>query len=284
MNYQTAKLVKLRSRLKSASKSRPKLIVPAGIEDLICGISIETDEYVDKDYVGTVKRLRVDVRELDPQISHSIQNNKDLPSSAIFPFLARKFLELSMTSLLARIDPIRVIAARKNQLDASYQIGRQNLSSVAWNGDIFSKSKASASDNPWSADSLSKGIERSLLGSHILETSIAPSLRWLADQNSLDSEWLRELGNQDQPLNWLKQRLMQVYSELSKGVHAEYLLDEDTTFDDSSIRLYAGDCYMLVLILATATHRSPFFLRSLPIEKAFDSFRHHESRIRNLIQ
>ena len=282
MNYQIATLVKLKSRLKNAPKSRQNVIFPAGIEDLICGMSIETDEYVDKDYVGTVKRLRVDVRELDPQISHSIRTNGDLPSSAIFPFLARKFLELSLTSLLARIDPIRVIAARKNQLDASYQIGRQNLSSVAWNGDIFSKNKAN--DNPWSSDSLAKGIERSLFGSHILETSIAPSLRWLADQNSQDSEWLRELGNQDQPWNWLKQRLMQLYSELSKGVHAEYLLDEDTTFDDSSIRLYAADCYMLVLILATATHRSPFFLRSLPIEKAIDSFRHHESRIRNLIQ
>ena len=270
-----------KSLTRSGLKHRKKLLGNSNdtiaIEDFICGEIVESDEFLDQDYVGLVKRLRVDISELTRHISASLCDDENVLSSAVTPFLMRKFIELSLISLLSRIDPVRVIAARKNQLDGSYVEGKQNASSVSWVGDIFPRAKMVP--NPWGSDALNKGIERSLFGSHVAETAIRPSLQWLVDRDNASSEWLRELSAQDDPLAWLNNRLSQLYSLLSKGVHAEYLLDEQAKFDATSIRLHVGDGFKLVLLLAAATHRSPLFLRSLPIATVLKGIRQHERQV-----
>ena len=234
--------------------------------------------YVDRDYSGLVDRLRVDLAELHPQIQIVVGKKSGLPASSVFPFLARKFLELAFTGLLARLDPLRVIAARKNQNDTSFEPGRQNAASVSWTGDIL-PSKKMASGNAWNSGNLDKGIERSVLGWHFGEIAIAPGLNWLSDTESTNSEWLRKLSAQENPFEWIKGHLSLLYSCLSKGVHAEYLLDDSTAFDQASVQQHMEDCYMFVLLLATATHISPLFARSLPTESALLIFRELESQI-----
>lgn len=249
-----------------------------GIEDLICGLPVAAGPYVDSDYSGLVDRLRSDVAELHPQIRSAVSEVTGLPSSAVFPFLARKFLELSLTSLLARIDPLRVIAARKNQRDSSFEAGRQNASSISWSGDIIPKNPP-PKGGAWQSLSLEKGVERSVLGWHFGEVAIAPGLQWLSDIDNTNSEWLRDICNQDSPFEWIKGRLTQLYSTLSKGVHAEYLLDDRTAFDQASVQQHMQDCYRLVLLLATATHISPLFVRSLSPENALAALRILEVQI-----
>jgi hypothetical protein len=235
------------------------------IEDLICGLPVSNSQYIDSDYCGLVDRLRSDLSDLHPQLQAVVGADTGLPASAVFPFLARKFLELSLTGLLSRIDPIRVIAARKNQRDTSFEAGRQNPSSVTWTGDLFPSEKP-PTGGIWESQILKKGVERSALGWHFGDVAFSPGLRWLTDidTDNSTSEWLRELGSQEKPFDWIKGHLTQLYSALSKGVHAEYLLDDGTAFDKASIQQYMQDCYKLVLLLATATHISPLFFRSLP--------------------
>lgn len=247
------------------------------IEDLICGIAVEEKQYADKDYVGLVTRLRTDLSEIHQYVHRAARSKDGLPASAVFPFLSRKFLELSLTALLARIDPLRVISARKNQLDGSYVPGRLNASSVSWNGDIFPTEKPPQS-SVWDSANLKKGTERSLLGWHVSEIAFVGGLRWLTDVESAESVWLRELSSQENPFDWIRGRLAQLYSTLSKGVHAEYLLDDLTAFDQDTIELHLRDCYMLVLLLATATHANPLFLRSISRDQAISSFRWFEKQ------
>ena len=83
------------------------------MEDLICGVDVATNEYADADYIGLVNRLRTDLADIHKHVLTAVNSNSELPASAVFPFLSRKFLELSLTAILARIDPIRVTAARK---------------------------------------------------------------------------------------------------------------------------------------------------------------------------
>lgn len=269
--------IKSRKRLTRSSTQANYLTVPK-IEDLICGLPVANEPYIDNDYSGLVERLRSDLAELHPQIQAAVGTNTALPASAVFPFLARKFLELSLTSLLARIDPLRVIAARKNQRDSSFETGRQNASSITWTGDIFPKNPP-PKGNAWQSQSLEKGVERSALGWHFGEVAITPGLQWLSDLDNTNSKWLRELSSQDKPFEWIKGRLAQLYSTLSKGVHAEYLLDDRTAFDHASIQQHMQDCYRLVLLLATATHISPLFSRSLPHRKALIALQELESQI-----
>lgn len=234
--------------------------------------------FVDSDYTGLVERLRSDLAELHPQILVAAGNTTVLPASAVFPFLARKFLELSLTGLLARIDPLRVIAARKNQRDTSFEPGRQNASSISWTGDIFPSDKP-PDGTVWETKNLKKGVERSVLGWHYADVAISPGLRWLADVDTSGSDWLRELSDQEKPLEWIKGRLGQLYSTLSKGVHAEYLVDDRTAFDTASVQQHMQDCYMLIILLATATHISPLFSRSIPADSALIVLRKLENQI-----
>ena len=248
------------------------------ISDLICGLPIQITPYVDSDYVGLVDRLRIDLAELHPQIQLVVAGKSGLPASAVFPFLARKFLELALTSLLARLDPLRVISARKNQKDESFILGRQNSSSVCWTGDVLPNKKMAAG-TAWCSSNLDKGLERSLLGWHLGEVAIEPSLNWLAELQTAPSDWLRKLSAQDDPFQWIKGQLARVYSSLSKGVHAEYLLDDSTAFDQLSVQQYMHDCYMLILLLATASHSSPLFSRSLPTTDALIAFHQIEHQL-----
>ena len=187
-------------------KKRPLTTLSPSLEDLICGTPVKAGAFVDSDYAGLVERLRSDLAELHTQIQIAAGNTTLLPASAVFPFLSRKFLELSLTGLLARIDPLRVIAARKNQRDTSFEPGRQNASSISWSGDIFPSEKP-PEGTAWESKALKKGVERSVLGWHYGDVAISPGLNWLADVDNSGSEWLRELSNQEKPFEWIKGRL-----------------------------------------------------------------------------
>jgi hypothetical protein len=276
VSHQKKGRISIRNRLKMASRTSPT--TQHNLTDLVCGIPVVDSPYIDKDYVGLVNRLRADLTELHPYIQASIGPSAGIPSSAVFPFLARKFLELSLTALLTRIDPLRVIAARKNQLDASFEPGRQNFSSVSWSGDLLPSEKPPISPI-WDSINLKKGVERSFLGWHITTVAISDGLRWLTDEEDSQSLWLRELSAQDNPTEWIRGRLGRLYSTLSKGVHAEYLLDDGTAFDQASVQQHMHDCYMLVILLAAATHRSPLFLRSISHDCALATLRSYEHQI-----
>lgn len=239
------------------------------IADLICGIAVDPNLCTDLDHIGYVGRLRTDVTELHSFIKSAAMGTESLPASAVFPFLSRKFLELSLTSVLARVDPMRVLAARKNQLDDSYEPGQRNLSSISWLGDIYPSRKPPIG-NIWDSSHLKDGPERSLLGWHIGEAAISPGLRWLTDKGDGSSRWLNELSKVDKPLDWIKGHLARMYSAFSKGIHAEYLLDDQTAFDKDAITQYMHDCYMSVCLLAASTHASPLFARSLPPVEALE--------------
>ncbi|WP_139019145.1 hypothetical protein [Acidovorax radicis] len=248
------------------------------IVDLVCGTAAVEDAYVDSDYVGMVKRLRSDLQNIDQQIGVVLSRDDVLPAAAVFPFLCRKFLELSLTSMLSRVDPLKVLAARKHQRLETYEEGKPNPSSIAWSGDIFPSEKTAAGASIWDVGGLKKGPERSLLGWHLSEVAFKPGLRWLTETKSSESAWVDEIAAVDDPFGMLRSRLGQIYSSLSKGVHAEYLVDEEVAFDNHAIQLYWIDSYRIVVLLAVATHVGPFFARSIAREDAYECMKFVEDR------
>ena len=105
-----------------------------------------------------------------------------------------------------------------------------------------------------------------MLGWHIGNAVFDPGLRWIVDNSTTTSDWIRKLGDRENPFAWIKGSIGPIYSTLSKGVHAEYLLDDEVAFDDASIRQLASDSYMLICLLSAATHATPYFAR--PIQPA----------------
>lgn len=246
----------------SASRSKSPSFVDQ-LADFICGVQVDANERARNiDCSGVVGRLRADLSDLHQQMQIALSQNNGLPTSAIFPFLARKFLEISLTAILARVDPLRLIAARKNQTGATYEMGKRNLGSISWVGDIFPKESMSG-DTLWCDKSLKSGPERSLLGWHMSEVGFKDGLNWLSDQDSSKSKWIRELSQKDDKLGWITKNIATLYSQLSKGVHAEFLIDERANFSQAAIETYLQDCYMFVCLLAAATHYSSLFARPI---------------------
>ena len=89
--------------------------VSSTLVELVCGCEVEDANHIDADYSGLFRRLRKDIELIHLQIAAIIDNNQQISAAAVFPFLCRKFLETSLTSILARIDPLRVLAVRKHQ-------------------------------------------------------------------------------------------------------------------------------------------------------------------------
>ena len=52
------------------------------------------------------------------------------------PFYCRNVLESSLTAILGRIDPFRLITVYKVQSDPSYDLGKRAQTAVEWAGDI----------------------------------------------------------------------------------------------------------------------------------------------------
>ena len=144
--------------------------VSSTLAELVCGFEVEDANHIDADYSGLFRRLRKDIELLHLQIAAIIDNNQQISAAAVFPFLCRKFLETSLTSILARIDPLRVLSVRKHQKLENYDHGKPNVSSISWTGDILPAEKPPNSSEIWDSASLKKGTERSLLGWHIPES------------------------------------------------------------------------------------------------------------------
>ena len=87
-------------------------------------------------------------------------------ASIEIPFWGRNVLESSLTCLLGRLDPFRLITVFKVQSDPSYDLGKKAQSAVEWSGDILARNRER---NLWSFDNKKESFDRALLGNYVGE-------------------------------------------------------------------------------------------------------------------
>ena len=113
------------------------------------------------------KVLEIDVvlKHLSDSIEKIVSEISDLPEmpdskiSLYGPYLGRSLLELSMTALLARLDPFRILVIKGRQAQPGYELNRPNTSAIRWQGDVVDK----AVNDLWGDKSL-KDPSRAILG------------------------------------------------------------------------------------------------------------------------
>ena len=177
-------------------------------------------------------------------------------------FAGRKMLEAGCVSLLANIDPTRLLVLREFQLKGKYELGERHPASVDWKNDIISP-KAPA----WTETVGPDKFVRSLLGGHMAEvawTGAISGLEKLPEKIAENSKWIEELvkqfvsrrndnltmaaeknanpdlvevGNTTEisMLSAFRTTAQQIFSTLSKGVHLEFIVDQSTLFDAETI-------------------------------------------------
>lgn len=201
------------------------------------------------------------------------------------PFYCRNVLEASLTAILGRIDPFRLIMVYKVQSDASYDLGKRAQIAVEWTGDIMAKTQSN--ENRWHFDKKKESFDRALLGNHIGDIIWKPAFSKLSDyifDNECQSSWLDEIATNDEYHNFerLKADAMRLFSSFSKGVHSECLIDINLILDDVTLKTLIKDLYKLCATLALTSHFVDFLATNIEIERAFSIFVAVEEMINNV--
>lgn len=245
---------------------------------LICGIPTE-NMY---DFGEVVINLSEKIKKVTELIVNynwnSVQANIDIPA------YGRNVLESSLTAILGRIDPFRLITVYKVQSDASYDLGKRAQTAIEWSGDIIAKSAAT---NMWNSEKKKETFDRALLGNHIGDIVWKPAFRTLNDYLSeiqIDSDWLAEILSLSENSNFEKAKssAVRLFSSFSKGIHSECLIDVNTILDVVTLKNLIKDTFKLCATLGLVSHFVDFLATTIEKEHALQIFINVEEMIENV--
>ncbi len=213
----------------------------------------------------------------------SFNGNSDNASIEI-PFYGRNVLESSLTSLLGRLDPFRLITVFKVQSDASYDLGKKAQSAVEWSSDIIAKNR---DRNLWSFENKKESFDRALLGNYMGEIVWKPAFSALSDyvgDRTFNSDWLNEILSENEDANFEKSKSLAVrmFSSFSKGVHSECLVDVHSMLDTVTLKSLIVDTYKLCATLGLISHFVGFMTPTIDKERALVIFFDVEEMIGNV--
>ncbi len=248
-------------------------------ENLVCG-NITEDLF---DYGVIIRNLSQKIKRLTELIVEYNWENGN--ANVDIPFYCRNVLEASLTAILGRIDPFRLIMVYKVQSDASYDLGKRAQIAVEWTGDIMAKTQSD--DKRWHFDKKKESFDRALLGNHIGDIIWKPAFNKVNDyifDNGYQSNWLDEIASKDEYHNFerLKANAMRLFSSFSKGVHSECLIDINLILDEVTLKTLVKDLYKLCATLALTSHFVGFLATNIEIERAFSIFLAVEEMINNV--
>jgi hypothetical protein len=152
---------------------------------------------------------------------------------------------------------------------------RRTESAIQWTGDILAVEKASAekaagetaASKMWNQDLKLEKISRALLSDHMDHLYWQPAFTAFVDatKNEVGSDMIdaMRLKDPEKFLTEVRGRLRNLYSALSKGVHAEYIIPLAVQFDSQTIIQYLRDSVVLLSQLSVVSHSIPTALCGL---------------------
>ncbi|KNZ40471.1 hypothetical protein [Acetobacterium bakii] len=245
---------------------------------LICG-EPTSDMYVFEDVLTNLSSKIAKLTKLT--IEYDWNSNR---ANIEIPFYGRNVLESTLTALLGRTDPFRLITVYKTQADASYDLGKKAQLAVEWTGDIIAKKMAT---DLWSCEKKKDSYDRALLGNHMGELVWKPAFRELSDfleVKEYESDWLNEVLSEDENSNFEKSKSIAVrlFSSFSKGVHSECLVDINTMLDTVTLKSLIKDMYKLCATLGLLSHFIGYIMPIVERDRALTMFLDVEEMINNV--
>jgi len=150
------------------------------------------------------------------------------------PTLARGTLELAATALLARYDPLRVLSIRKSQQMPSYDPSSPNPIRFEWTSDVMGEK-----GKPWTERMIAKDLQRSFLCNHLHDLIWEEAFKAALDNIEINrgATWIQILRRIDPSgfTSFMRSEASHLYSELSKGIHAEFVIPIQFQFDRATM-------------------------------------------------
>ena len=187
------------------------------------------------------------------------------------PYFARSILELGSTAILARLDPFRLLVLRESQKQPDYQIDKAHKSSIRWKGDVL----ADKVSNLWEDKAL-QSPTRALLGGYFMELVWAPNFELTLDsvQHISGDAWITELRQKDSKrfCSELLSNFTSLYSELSKGIHHEFVIPMTASFDEVTVRELIRKVVFNVSTLGLILSSVDYAVNPLAVENAASAY------------
>jgi len=185
------------------------------------------------------------------------------------PYLGRAALEVALTAMVARFDPYRVLAIRRSQLSGTYNLESRNLLAFSWAADVQGKGK----HKEWDAITGVEDAQRALLCSHFHDLFWEEAFIKMLDatQDLPGGEWMARL-RKTEPRGFTtrnRTEAAKIYSELSKAVHHEFVIDPTAQFDVLTVNDLIDRTWELIATLGLTACYCPALRRLVdkePIE------------------
>ncbi|MEH6628498.1 MAG: hypothetical protein V7739_18825 [Motiliproteus sp.] len=238
---------------------------------LICGYGFDDDVDIDK----ILKHLSESLKKVTNEIV-DLPLLEDEKLSLYGPYLGRSLLELSVTALLARLDPFKILLMKGKQERNDYDLGKPHSSAIRWQGDVVDK----AVSNIWDEKSL-KDPTRAILGAYQIELVMINSAQRIIDEGNESSigEWYGVLIQTDAKglIERLRSKINSLYSSLSKGIHHELLIPQESILDRDTVLNFLNDTFYVVATLGLLISRVPHAYQKCPKEEAFMNYKNSKA-------
>jgi len=201
----------------------------------------------------------------------------------IVPYYARVILELSLTALIGRIDPFRLLIVEKIQSGPGYEVGKKIESAILWSGDIISEKKPESLDYKFKLAE----INRAVLAGHIATVFWEPAFESASDSlcnDSYQSEWittLLQISSSRGVCTYFRDPLQTLYSTLSKGVHQEFLMASPTQ-DVATVKENLVKVFKYLSQLGLLSHFVPAIHAKIDQGNAIELVKEVEIQLKNI--
>jgi hypothetical protein len=234
---------------------------------LICGTEFDDSKELDKILLHLSTSLQKVTQELV-----ELQASSDYKFGLYGPYLGRAILELSMTALIARIDPFKILLMKRKQEQSDYDLGKPHSSAIRWQGDVTDKSIS----NLWEDKSL-KDPSRAIFGDYQIELVLIRSAELVIDEGSeeLMGEWYTTISRTDPKgaIALIHSKVKHVYSSLSKGIHHELLVPLESLLDRDTVKSLLNDTFFAVASISLLISQVPHSYKKPNLEDSFADYK-----------
>lgn len=248
-----------------------------------------------KTRIGSVQEiLGKDIVRYGSAVSRMMDPEADLEAVSLYGcFAARKLLEAGCISVLGRLDPSRLLILREYQIKGRYALDERHAASIDWKADVISEKSAT-----WVQAVAPDKFVRALLGGHLAEVTWVHAIENLATLSDLipdlsTSMWINDLVDQYETrraqktgseqkqdtgtasqaelgiLATFRSLAQKSFSTLSKGVHLEFVVDQDAVLDVVTIRQSMAQAVKVLTQIAFASHLTDSAFSVLQVADAF---------------
>lgn len=160
------------------------------------------------------------------------------------PFLIRSLLEVAVTAFAGRLDPTRILVVKRTQEHGSYDTRRAWNSAIRWQGDVVDEKVTDL----WTPKRHYREMTKALFGDYYVEIYWTVALGLLSDSSIVGGNWLASIkGKTASEFAATRRELIsKLYSESSKGVHAEFVIPPGSMYDKMTVANLASQTIQLL--------------------------------------